>query len=165
MTTPLSEQDSRHVPWQPDEYAWAHDRPSRHRVRMPDVGDTVYYRHDDWTEPVEATVVWVQPIDDVDDPNLATPTQDQLTGDLVLHEGRPVMALKVDPWRRLHLKTPFGVFDTREARLRGSPGWLPLDWRNRHRPVPQPQSPPAPPIPAGVSGGAVLLEPSPGGDQ
>src|SRR6185312_17293823 len=115
-------------------------------VPMPKVGDTVLYRHHDWGDPEPAEVVWVQPVDDVDDPHVSSVTCDPAGAPMLL-EGRPVMALKVDSWRRLHLRTRFGMVDTREARLRGSPGWLPLDWRARYRPVPQPSTMTAVPVP------------------
>ena len=146
----ISEQQSRVIPWLPGETAWAHDRPRRHRVPMPDVGDTVLYRHHDWGDPEPAEVIWVQPVDDVDDPHVATVTVDG-DGAPMLLEGRPVMALKVDPWRRVHLRTRFGTVDTREARLRGSAGWLPLDWRARYRPVPQPSAATAVRVPMAAS--------------
>ncbi len=132
----LSEQDSRGIPHSQAEVDWAHNRPARHRVRTPAVGDTVLYRHDPWTEPTEATVAWVQPADDVDDPHLWQVQADG-AGRIVTHEDRPLMTPRPDPWPVLRLRTRYGMVETREARLRGSPGWLPPDWQARHRPVPE----------------------------
>lgn len=147
----LSEMDSRAVPYGKDEIEWAHERPPQHRVRRPAVGDTVLYRHDPWDDPTEATVVWVQPSDDVDDPHLWTAQTDQV-GATLTHQGRPLLAPRADPWPRLHLRTRFGLIDTREARLRGSPGWLPPDWRARFRPVPRVAGLAIPPLPRSAFG-------------
>lgn len=132
----LTEADSRPVPYTRAEGDWARERPPLHRVHAPDVGDTVLYRHEDWAAPTEATVVWVQPGDDVDDPHLFTVHTD-VGGRPVLHQGRPVLTPNPDPWPTVRLQTRYGLVDTREARLRGSPGWLPPDWVARYRPVPE----------------------------
>lgn len=131
----MREQDTRAVPVGPDEVAWALNRPAPHRVPVPAVGDQVLYRHDPWGEVSEAEVLAVQPLDDVDDPHIAFVERDAL-GQVIVIEGRPVIALRKDPWPRLTVRTKYGVGVTREARLRGSPGWLPLDWEARHRPLP-----------------------------
>jgi hypothetical protein len=48
----------------------------------------------------------------------------------------PIAHRLLDPWPMLTLNTPWGLGMTQEARLRGSAGWLPLDWETRHRPLP-----------------------------
>ncbi len=131
----MQEVDSRFVPVGRDEIEWAHSRPSRHRVPVPKAGDQVLYRHDPWGEVSEAEVLAVQPLDDLSDPLLAFVERDQF-GELILIDDRPVIALKKDPWPTVTLRTRYGVGVTREARLRGSPGWLPLDWETRYRPLP-----------------------------
>ncbi len=136
----MDEHLTRGIPIQPDETRWARHRPAQHRVRTPQVGDTVLYRHSDWAEPTEAEVLWVQPVDDLDDPNVCAVQTDE-AGSVVVVEGRPVVAVHADPWPTLRLKTRFGLVVTREARLRGSPGWLPPDWQRRYRPVPAVTSP------------------------
>ncbi len=138
--SPLTEADSRPIPYTRAEFDWAHDRPARCRVPVPTEGDTVFYRHDPWAAPTEARVEWVQPADDLDDPHLWDVQVDEHHRPL-LHQGRPVMKPKLDPWPLLRLKTRFGLVDTREARLRGAPGWLPLDWESRWRPVPEVSGP------------------------
>lgn len=138
--TPLTEADSRPIPYTRAEFDWAHSRESRHWVPVPTEGDTVLYRHDPWATPTEATVEWVQPADDIDDPHLWVVQTDE-RGGVLLHHGQPVMAPKPDPWPVLRLKTRFGPVETREARLRGAPGWLPIDWQARWRPVPHVSGP------------------------
>lgn len=128
--------DTRGVPYSQEEYAWAHARPPRHWVRMPALGDTICYRHDPWGEVTDADVMWLQPLDDVDDPHVHSPVLEN--GRPLLLEGRAVMAQKPDPWRLLRIRTRYGLVETREARLRGAPGWLPRDWRARYRPLEQP---------------------------
>lgn len=126
---------SRGVDWSSEELAWQRCRPPQHRVPAPKVGDTVLVRLDAWSEPVEATVERVQPADDLADPHLARLV---LTGngDPKLVDGRPVMELSTDPWVLVWLRVGPMRTHTREARLRGVPGWLPLDWRTRWRPIP-----------------------------
>ncbi len=131
----LTEEASRPIPHSRAEFDWAHDRPPQHRVAAPAAGDAVLYRHEGWAIPSPATVEWVQPPDDVDDPHLWTVQCDE-HGRPLLFEGRPLMMPKADPWPVVRLLTRFGRVETREARLRGSAGWLPLDWQRRHRPVP-----------------------------
>jgi hypothetical protein len=96
------------------------------------------YRHD-MGRPVErAEVAAIQPLDEVTDPMLWIEQLDA-SGMPLLHEGRPVRRARVDPWPWLMLRTlrPYAV-QTREARLRDAPGWLPLDWEMRYRPYPTP---------------------------
>ncbi len=139
----LTEADSRAVPHTRAEFDWAHCREPQHRVGPPAAGDTVLYRHEPWATPTEATVEWVQPADDVDDPHLWIVQTDQWERPM-LHGGQPVMRPKADPWPLVRLRTKFGRVDTREARLRGSPGWLPPDWERRYRPVPEVSGPAGP---------------------
>lgn len=132
----MLEADTRYVPYASWEVAWAHERPAPDRTPLPAVGDEVMYRHDPWGAVVAVIVVWVQPLDDLDDPHLWR-VQTDGTGRLLLVDGRPVFAQQLDPWPVLRLRVPrLGVGETREARLRGSAGWLPLDWEQRHRPMP-----------------------------
>lgn len=137
LSTPLRaqiEQACRGLPATPEQCHWAMCRPARHRVKPPMVGDEVLYRHNNWEDPEVARVVWVQPTDDVDDPHVMQVQQRE--GRPVLLDGRPVFVTNPDAWLRVHLRTSHGIADTREARLPGSPGWLPLDWQNRFRPMP-----------------------------
>ena len=126
---------SRGVPWSQDELDWQGCRPPAHRVPIPAPGDTVLVRLDAWDEPVEAVVDRVQPVDDLSDPHLAQIVVGE-DGVVLDHEGYPVMELASDPWVLVWLKIGPVRTHTREARLRGVPGWLPLDWRTRWRPLP-----------------------------
>lgn len=133
----MQEQDTRLIPYATWEYDWAHERPAPHRTPLPAAGDEVCYRHDQWGDVVRAEVVSVQSPTDLDDPHLWRVETDGM-GRTLLVEGRTVMAQRLDPWPILRLRVPrIGLVDTREARLRGSPGWLPLDWETRHRPLPE----------------------------
>jgi hypothetical protein len=136
---------SRPIPYSAAEIAYARRRPVHEHTPTPEVGDTVWCRLDEWAEPHEALVTGVQPADDVDDPHLFEVSLDG-AGDPVLIEGRPVLNGVEDPWPTLWLDVRVPQRDgefikivhthTREARLRGSPGWLPLDWRTRRRYLP-----------------------------
>jgi hypothetical protein len=132
----MREDESRSLPWTDEEVRWAQRRPTRDRTPVPDVGDEVMYRHNAWEPPSRAEVLAVQSLDDIGDPNLWRPQSDE-HGELVRLEGRYVMTGAMDPWPELTLRTKYGIGVTREARLRGSPGWLPLDWERRYRPVPE----------------------------
>lgn len=137
----MREQDTRLIPWAQWEVDWAHRRPAEHRTPLPAAGDEVRYRHDGWGPVWPAEVHWVQPFDDLDDPHLWNIELDGVGG-AVLVDGRTVIQQRFDPWPRLHLRVDAPglthlLVDTREARLRGSPGWLPLDWETRYRPMPE----------------------------
>lgn len=132
----LSEEDSYGVEHTFEELEWARCRPVPHRVRTPHVGEDVFYRHEKWGEAVHGTVTWVQPSDDVEDPHLWLPQLDDQRRPVLL-EGRNLMVPREDPWPTVRVKSVYGEYDTREGRVRGSCGWLPLDWRGRWRPVPE----------------------------
>ena len=124
------------VVYTPNEYAWARRRPAPDRTPIPGVGDEVYYRHVESGPVVRATVLAVQDLEDFTDPNLwYFQTDDQ--GQPVLIDGEMVLAQTYDPWPELTLQTLYGLGIAREARLRESPGWLPLDWETRSRPAPR----------------------------
>ena len=105
------------------EVTWAHNRPAAHRTPAPKVGDRVKYRANSWRddEIVDAQILDVQ-WDHPDDMQLMTKAGPH-----------------PDPWPWVILgyeqgKTPMTV-RTREARLEGSAGWLPLDWQRWPRPA------------------------------
>lgn len=131
----MREIDTRLVPYDQAEVAWARSRPPQHRVATPAVGEMVRYRHEAWGEPVEALVVAVQDPQDQSDPNLWRIARDGHGAPLAL-DGMPVIVPVEDPWPLLTLECRYGRPVTREARLRGSAGWLPVDWETRHRPLP-----------------------------
>ncbi len=122
------------VPHGASEIRWAQYRPFRHRSRLPAMGDPVLYRHQPWADPVLSQVIAVQPLDDLDDPNIWRVELDPF-GDPILIEGRPVFMQGFDPWPMVTLSTKYGIGKTGEARLRGSQGWLPLDFATKWRPV------------------------------
>jgi hypothetical protein len=127
------ELSTRVIPYAPVEGAYARNRNLDERTPVPAVGDTVYYRHNEWdAEVVEAEVLAVQSMDDLHDVNLWRLVRDNLTGAPVYDNGQPRMVKVEDPWPWVMLK-PEGhpTTQTWEARLRGSAGWLPLDYRER----------------------------------
>lgn len=139
MDRPTVELMSRPIPYSAVEVAWARHRPVELRTPIPRADDAVMFRLTEWEEPVEAIVDRVQPMDDIDDPHLFEVVLDPL-GEPVLVEGRPVMSQIDDPWPTLWLVVSAGLrtvhTHSREARLRGSAGWLPLDWKTRRRWLP-----------------------------
>lgn len=131
----MHEQDTKAIPWTEEEFRWAQRRPATDRTPIPHVGNEVMYRHNPWEPPTRAEVLAVQSLDDISDPNLWRPQRD-LDGQLTQVEGRYILTGALDPWPELTLRTIYGIGISRESRLRGSPGWLPLDWETRNRPVP-----------------------------
>jgi hypothetical protein len=136
----MDELVTRHLPYDPGEITWARWRPARHRTPIPAVGERVLYRATEWADPVDAIVLEVSYTDSehIDwncwrvrtNPDTTTPIYDD-AGEMVLDphpDAWPTLLLKVDG-QASHVQT-------REARLRGSTGWLPSDWRQRQRPVP-----------------------------
>lgn len=145
------EQLTRLIPWSERELAWQRVRPPEHRVPLPRAGDRVYARLSRFTEPCGAVVVTVPDLsrgwrwDDLE-PGASTPDawtwhllRHNLTGQPLLDGlGLPRIELLPDPHPviRVHVDGYAGQMEMREARLRGAPGWLPRDWRERWRPGP-----------------------------
>lgn len=143
-----SELDTRHLPYEPVEVSYATNRPAGERTPIPVVGQQVLYRREFWDqEPVQVTVVSVQDLGDRSDPNLWRLVRDVHGNPMPGPDGDVLMVPVPDPWPLLWLRGWWPPYpggkpeereaQTREARLRGSPGWLPLDWRLR--PVRTPQ--------------------------
>jgi len=134
------ERECQGLPATPAQCFWARSRPAPHRVAAPAAGDTMLMRLDKWADPIPARVIWVQPDDDVDDPHVCQVQVDPATGRPMLLEGRPVFVTNSDPWFKvkvaIELNGGIAHTVTREARLPGSEGWLPLDWEDRFRPMP-----------------------------
>lgn len=136
----MREADTRLVPYERIEVSHATNRPYAERPPVPRVGDELFYRRNYWDQdPVRARVVWVQDLDDREDPNLWALVRDH-NGNPILDAGVPRYGRAADPWPEVRLRgewadpgsTPHErEAITREARLRGSPGWLPLNWRER----------------------------------
>lgn len=138
----LTEAQTRHVPYDTVEVSHARNRPIKERPTIPKPGDKVYYRREYWDqEPMLTTVVAVQDLNDKEDPNLWHLVRDQ-NGVPVMDDGVVRYAQVADPWPEVTLEwieeqkggDPAEITRralTRESRLRGSPGWLPLNWRTR----------------------------------
>lgn len=138
----LTELHTRMIPYEPIEVSHARNRPLDERSPIPKVGDKVFYRREFWDqEPLLTTVVFVQDLNDKSDPNLWHLVRD-IYGNPIVDYGVVRYAQVADPWpevmvewEEVYKSTPSGVTTrravTREARLRGSPGWLPLNWRFR----------------------------------
>lgn len=136
----------------PLEYQRARRRPFPERTPLPQVGDELLYRHNGGSPNVyRITVLRVQSLEAMDDANLWY-FQTNPDGSPFLIEGNEVLARAHDPWpliwARLEEPTRDGLsggnvdlragsaVETREARMRGSAGWLPLDWETRPQPAP-----------------------------
>lgn len=150
----MDEIATRWVPWEQAEFSHARNRPLSERPPLPKVGDQVWYRRYDWChnpatgeveEPELVVVVEVQDPDDttlachlpdigmVRDLNLWHLVRDNLTGRPRVDEhGEWLYVHVADPWPWVRLRRPNGMLaETRESRLRGSAGWLPLDYLSR----------------------------------
>jgi hypothetical protein len=151
MTTVELEMATRVVPWAAEEFGWARVRPPADRVPLPVVGGRVFFRFDRFGDVHPAVVVEVpdlargwrwtdlEPGEDTPDAWVWQLIRDNATGAPVLDAlGLPKVELLPDPQPVIvcRVEGRAGLHATREARLRGSAGWLPLDWRERWRPGP-----------------------------
>lgn len=148
----MDELRTRLVPWDQIEVTHARNRPHPERPPLPGLGDRVWYRRYDWDRdpvtgsrvpPVEATIIDVQDLDDRTDPNLWQEIRNLRGQPMRTVGGAPVHQVVADPWPWLHLRLdevrkPDGglmrygeIVQTRESRMRGSAGWLPLDYLQR----------------------------------
>lgn len=118
-------------PWDAAEHAWAQRRPARMRTPLPGVGADVFYRHRHFAEATRARVVSVQDLDDRTDEYLWHVARNSAGLPIVDGAGRRLLQRAPDPWVTLRLATDWGHVECREARVRGSAGWLPLDWEQR----------------------------------
>jgi hypothetical protein len=141
---------TRGVPYSPEEFAWARLRPPAFRLPPPHPRQRVLYRHSYWGPVIDAVVEAAPDLDQLPrvdellalgdlDENVWSVLRHPMTGE-VLYDGLglPRIVQLPDPWPVVTLKVAgrWRRVDTREARLRGAPGWLPLDWRDRWRPGP-----------------------------
>lgn len=137
---------TRLVPIGLDEGAYARNRPQGERPPWPAVGDQVYYRRNEWDVDDDLWLMRVVAVQDPDDktsdwaPNLWQQIRDNITGAPIVGQIVPV----ADPWPWVHLRhegditkdspTWLGNIQmTWESRVRGSAGWLPLDYRQTRR--------------------------------
>ena len=121
-----------HIPLSPEEIrraVWARRTPTR----IPRPGELVLVRFEEFGPRLTAQVAGVQ------DPSTVASQRDPYIWRRDNETGQPV-AMHPDPWPELLLTTPdeahkvtgpvlVGTVKCREGRARGSPGWLPLDWR------------------------------------
>lgn len=148
-----SELDTRPIPIEHREVSYALNRPEHERTPVPRIGDRVFYRRHEWDQnPPLATVLAVADLEDRSDPNLWHPIRDNMTSVPILDPDGPRVVRAPDPlpWVDLvaddvdardedgkpircpvcdtHHRNPARTW---EARVRGMPGWLPLNWRER----------------------------------
>lgn len=130
----MDELATRAVPWDRIEVTWARNRPMNERPPIPKAGDVVAYRHNEWSpDVIDVLVLEVQDLEDREDPNLWHQVKDE-RGVPIIDGATPRMAQAADPWPWIIFRRDPASDRTtcsREARLRGSAGWLPLDWRSR----------------------------------
>lgn len=108
-----------------DDVRRAQLRPPGERTPVPQPGTTVWYRDREFGDLVEAVVDTVV-MDNMTDPNV---------WHVVTVGGQPVkgpdgtvqMEVAPDPWPLVYLTDAYGrTHQTREARIVGSAGWLPV---------------------------------------
>lgn len=131
----MRELDTRLVPIEHCEVAYALNRAPTERTPWPRPGDRVFYRHREWdTQVHEAVIEQVQDPEDRTDPWLWHAVRDA-HGRQLWDGTTPRFAALADPWPWVVLRTWMdGIwqrFTTREGRVRGSAGWLPPNWRER----------------------------------
>lgn len=113
------------MPVTPEMVAWARCRPERDRTPMPEPGARVWYRHD---HRGPLTVAEVEKVDlsNQDDYGVWRVVVDPDSGKPVEVAGARLMELVDDPWPDVWLRTDWGRVVTRESRIEGSAGWLPM---------------------------------------
>lgn len=79
------------------------------------LGSHVMYRHDAHGDVSDAVVLSIRVEEFADYPIHA------------IHQPSGLLR-RLPPWPLLTLDTAYGIIRTREARVRGSAGWLPLGW-------------------------------------
>lgn len=107
-----------------EEVLRARRRPPQLRTPIPQPGELVWYRHVPHGELSEAEVEAVD-VSNMEDWNVYRVVKDG-RGHPVVLDGRRVTEQVEDPWPDLILRTDYGRLVTREARIDGSPGWLPM---------------------------------------
>jgi hypothetical protein len=138
----LTEWDTRHLPYEQVEVSYARNRLPVERPPIPVRGDQVFYRRTYWDQiPVAAVIVEVQDLNDRLDPNLWMVVRNTF-GAPIQDQGVTRYTQVPDPWPEVKLlykdeQEQMRYALTRESRMRGSPGWLPLNWRMRPVYLPQ----------------------------
>jgi len=150
MVTLAQELLTRLIPYGQDEASFARNRLLEERPPWPKVGDRVWFRAGEWDvdeqlhemrvvdvqDPHDTTSIWAT--------NLVQHLREHTTGEpLHYADGRPVLVPLPDPLPWVHLRWPdehpipkghehdwkHRIQMTFESRMRGSPGWLPWDYR------------------------------------
>lgn len=150
----VEELATRLIPLTPEEGAYARNRDPAQRPPWPRVGDQLWYRRDEWDDDHALHLMDVVDVQDRGDrtsawaPGLWQLIRDNTTGQPLLDaRGGLVVVPVADPWPWVHLRWPagtdipkgaehtwkHGVQMTWESRVRGSAGWLPLDYRVTRR--------------------------------
>lgn len=143
---------TRLVPLDRSEGAYARNRPLDERPPYPRVGWRVWYRRNEWDTDDDLHLMRVVAVQDPHDttsewaPHLWEVVRDPIGGHVLTDRaGAPILRAADDPWPWVHLKwegdIPKGsghawknnVQMTWESRLRGSPGWLPLDYEKTRK--------------------------------
>ena len=99
-------------------------RPVGMRTKPPEAGAVVWYRHEPFGTLSEALVTQVD-TSNPRDTYVWRYAVDPVGGAPIKVDGQYVMEPVDDPWPDVYLKTRWGLLVTREARIEGSPGWLP----------------------------------------
>lgn len=132
----MEEWETSGIPWDSAEFSWQHHRPVHLWTPIPPVGSDVFYRSNHWEPETLARVLAHQDDRDYTDFYLWKVITNENRAATTDGFGKRMIERVEDPWICLTLKTEWGVVTCREARLRGSAGWLPLDWKTRFRPNP-----------------------------
>lgn len=103
---------------------YARCRPVEHRTPIPEAGQRVWYRHNPHGPLTPAMVEGVS-MADPGDYNVWRFKLDEFRQPIEAN-GKRVMEMTEDPWPDVILHTDWGRLVTREARIDGSPGWLPM---------------------------------------
>src|SRR5271167_2003531 len=131
----MNELSTRLIPIEPSEISYALNRHPDEKTAWPICGQRVEYRHRMWEQHTyPAVIIEVQDPEDRTDTWLWHAVRD-VNGNLLYDAGMPRFVRVADPWPwvalRVDMEGTERRFETREARVRGSAGWLPLNWRTR----------------------------------
>lgn len=145
----IQEALTRLIPFGQDEATYARNRLPAERPPWPRVGDRLYYRREAWDVDGQLHLMQVVDVQSPDDTTSewATNLCQHLRGNengqpLFRPDGSPVVVPLPDPLPWVHLRWPdeleipkgsdhawkYRIQMTFESRMRGSPGWLPLDY-------------------------------------
>lgn len=110
------------------ELMWARNRPLACRPPIPSVGDTVYFRSNDFMpDLILGRVIGINDYD-LADPNLWEFDESPQRFGAISSVADPWPLIVLDIGKRY-------LVETREARLWMAAGWLSLDWQKYWRPI------------------------------